>query len=189
MTDRMCDWRCDCGKMRARIGLSKGTHIVCACKDCQAQARHLGRGDRLDPRGGTDLLLTTVDRVELLEGREHLRSLRLTKKGPIRWYAGCCGTPFVNSAGTRGVPHAGVITWNLTPQEALPPLAARMMDKGAPKSGGVAVVGAIVGHLSHVLGARLSGRHKTTPFFDAEGSPVVQPVWLSDAERRAAYLG
>ena len=189
MTDRTCDWRCDCGKMRARIGLSKGTRIVCACKDCQAHARHLGRVDRLDARSGTDLLLTTVDRVEMLEGQEHLRSLRLTKKGPVRWYAGCCGTPFVNSAGTRGVPHAGVIVWNLTPQDALPPVAARMMDKGAPKSGAPAVVGAIVRHLSHVAGARLSGRHKSTPFFDAVGAPVSEPKILDEAERRAAYLG
>ena len=189
MTDQTCDWRCDCGKVHARVSLSKGTRIACACRDCRAYARHLGRGDKLDARGGTDLLLTTVDRLELLEGGEHLRSLRLTAKGPIRWYAGCCGTPFANSGGTRNLPHAGVIAWHLSPQASLPAVAARMMDKGAPKSGGLAVARAVARHLAHVAAARLSGRHRATPFFDEAGRPVSEPGRLSTSEHRAAYLG
>ena len=45
----------------------------------------------------------------------------------------------------------------------------------------------LVGVAKRVLAARLSGRWKNTPFFDADGAPVAEPGRPDADERRRAY--
>jgi hypothetical protein len=40
----------------------------------------------------------------------HLRLMRLSEKGLLRWYAGCCDTPLFNTMATPKVPFVGVLT-------------------------------------------------------------------------------
>jgi hypothetical protein len=105
--------RCACGAVRgvARgLGPSRGHRVVCYCDDCQAFAHFLGAAERiLDPHGGTDIFQTSAGRVEIDEGRSRIACVRLTPRGPLRWYAGCCRTPIANTPPSPHVPFAGLI--------------------------------------------------------------------------------
>jgi hypothetical protein len=81
--------RCRCGRMRgvaSDVSPSTGLRFVCYCKDCQAFARFLERGDVLDPAGGTDIFQMPPGRVKLTAGTDAMRCLR----SPTR---SCAGTP------------------------------------------------------------------------------------------------
>lgn len=183
------EWRCACGEMRARVELGEGTHLVCYCDDCQAFARATGRPDWLDDAGGSDLYQTVPDRVEVIQGAERLACLRLTDKGPYRWYARCCGAPFANTLTTRQVPFASIAVHGLDRPDALGPIMLRANRKFASKrvdaKGSLAAAGVQI--LRRAAVARLAGRHRRTPFFDHNGAPVAEPRRLSPDERRAAY--
>lgn len=101
---------CRCGAMRGTLqaGPGLGLHVVCSCDDCRAYARALGRDDVLDDNGGTDIWQAPPARVRITAGREHLRCLRLSDQGLLRFHAGCCSTPIANTMASAKVPFAGV---------------------------------------------------------------------------------
>lgn len=105
--------RCSCGTLEgvARdLSPSVGNRVVCYCKDCQAFARYLGRGaEVLDDAGGTDIFQTSPARVSFARGADRLACVRLTRKGPLRWYARCCDTAIGNTAAGPGVPFVGLV--------------------------------------------------------------------------------
>jgi hypothetical protein len=128
---------------------------VCYCKDCQAFAHFLGKdGETLDERGGTDVTQVLPKNIAFTQGTEILACIRLTEKGLLRWYAGCCNTPVVNTQGARGSPK---------PRQA-----------GA---GGFALR-----FIASALKARFNGSYKATPFFHDDGTPIVAPRILTGAE-------
>lgn len=186
MTD--VTWTCRCGAVEMRISGGQGDRLVCYCKDCQGFARHLGADGSLDDAGGSDLYNTVPDRLEMVKGPGHLQALRMTPKGPIRWYAACCGTPLANTAPRRGLPFATMILHPGLAADPLGPVRFRVGIEGArgpvPKASGVG--GFIRRAMARALVARLAGRHVRTPFFDAAGDPVAAPRLLTAAERRAA---
>jgi hypothetical protein len=104
--------RCKCGAVKGSIdhvSPSVGNHIVCYCEDCQAFANHLSSSDNiLDEWGGTDIYQTAPWHINIHQGEEQLRCLRLTPKGLYRWYTDCCNTPVGNSI-SRKFPFVGVI--------------------------------------------------------------------------------
>ncbi len=187
---------CSCGALGGRlVGVSPhlGTHLVCYCADCQAYARHLGHNEILDAAGGTDLFQTTTDRVEVSEGLENLRCLRMTRRGPLRWFAGCCGSPLANSAPLAAIPFAGVLTAALSGErEALGPVIAQINTAskrhGAPGPRGDRGMMRVVSRFARLaLAGRMSGAHLRSPFFDAvSGQPVAAPHVLTTEERRRA---
>src|SRR5688572_11419007 len=72
---------CTCG---AVAGFVRGVtpvnsrRLSCMCDDCQVYAEYLGRADEiLDRHGGTDLSYATQNRVQVVEGHEQLRGVRL----------------------------------------------------------------------------------------------------------------
>lgn len=76
--------RCECGKVRGRFldASPRATpRIVCYCADCQAFVRFLKRGDLLDVHGGTDIVQTAPANLEITEGRNQIRCVRLSAKG------------------------------------------------------------------------------------------------------------
>ncbi|WP_321397637.1 DUF6151 family protein [Emcibacter sp.] len=179
---------CECGKTQgiARgISPDSGTRVVCYCDDCQAFARHLGREDSvLDPWGGTDIFQTAPAHIAITEGREYIRCLKLTPKGPYRWYAGCCNTPIANT-GSASLPFAGMITafmeipadeerilgpvgWYLQGKYATKPLPPGRKIVGFPLS-------LLVQLFWNILVWKLKGLGKPTPFFDEDGTPVTEP--------------
>ncbi len=182
------NWTCDCGKLRFRLAPVDGTRCICYCRDCQAFLAHLGRDDIADPAGGTDLFQTTPNRVHLEAGGEHLANLRLTDKGPLRWYASCCGTPVCNTGASRAMPLASFLVRSFDGEVA--PVMARVNLKGARQwvedDGGNA--GRLIrSFLWRAVKALVTGAYRKTPFFDREGVPVAPTTRLSTEEHARAY--
>ena len=73
--------------------------LLLRCRQLQAFARFLERGDVLDAAGGTDIFQMPAGRVKITTGVDAVRCLRLSDKAKIlRWYADCCRTPIANTA-------------------------------------------------------------------------------------------
>ncbi|MBK6578079.1 MAG: hypothetical protein IPG17_18145 [Sandaracinaceae bacterium] len=199
MTTRV-DLRCQCGAVRGvanDIAPHTGMHIVCMCDDCQAFAHFLERDDVLDASGGTAIFQVRPPQLSITTGGEHLRCVRLSEKGMLRWYAGCCRTPIANTMASARAPFAGVITAFIVPEAGaskeavLGPVIARLMAKfarGAAPAGSHATMPAwlMLRTLRFLLGGFLRGKASPSPFFDARTrQPVVTPQVLSEAERSA----
>ena len=184
---------CRCGTLKGvlhSVSPSSGSHVRCYCRDCQAAAHHLGFSDELDPHGGTEIFQTIPAKIELTEGVGKLACLRLSPKGLMRWYASCCNTPLFNTLASPKTAFVGVIAHAFHGNtHMLGPVTAVAHTKGAInppedlKNSGVP--GAIWGIVSRNIGARLRG-NTATPFFDADGNPVVTPNVLTLEERHAA---
>lgn len=199
---------CMCGTVSGVVrGISRRdcNRAVCYCDDCQAFAHYLGRAaDVLDAHGGTGVVQMSPARLELTHGRDELRALKLTSKGTLRWYAGCCRTPLANTLATPSLPFVGLVETCIdaggagTPalDLAIGPIHGRVWGRFATgdTSGldrlhrGPPV--AMVLRLARLMLAwRLRGDHKRSPLFDARtGDPAAVPYVLSEAER-AAVVG
>lgn len=171
------------------------------CDDCQAYAHHLDQAPRiLDANGGTDVYQTTPSRIAFHTGHEHVRCVRLSPKGLMRWYAGCCATPIANTLASPGFPFAGLVHTIVdhagdgrSRDEALGPPRARTQARFGhqplpPDSHARAPVGLIARSVKSLLGAWIKREHKPSPFFDGQtGAPVVTPTVVS-SDVRAALL-
>lgn len=193
MTD--LTFSCRCGTLHGRlrdVSPAVGTHLVCYCGDCRAYAHHLGDESSLDAAGGTEIFQTSAGRIEIDAGQDRIACLRMSPRGPVRWYASCCGSALANTPPTAGIPFAGVIGARLSGErEALGPLVAHVfVDSAVPEDGvtprkfGVRQV--LVRFLRIVLAARMAGDHRRHAFFP-EARPLALPAKLTPEERRAAY--
>jgi hypothetical protein len=190
--------RCRCGTMRGYVDdLATATRGVCYCKDCQAFARFLGDGGILDEQGGTEVVQTLAPRVNLTDGIEALACVRLTPKGLYRWYARCCNTPIGNTPPNYKIAYVGLVHNCLESNgrslaAAFGPIRMRVNTRsafGESKPKAVGLVSAIARIAREVIGARVSGAYKRTPFFSPEsGQPVVVPRVLSAEERDRVRL-
>ncbi|WP_417319654.1 DUF6151 family protein [Emcibacter sp.] len=188
--------KCSCGQIRGTawdIVPHAGTRVVCYCEDCQAYARHLGQAETvLDEYGGTDIFQTAPAHMTITQGKEHIRSLRLTPKGPFRWYAGCCRMPIANT-GPAKLPFAGVITafmdipgdrdrvlgpvgWYLQGKYATKPLPPGRKIVDFPAS-------LLVRLFWNIFVWKLKGLGKPNPFFDENGTPISKPEKVFERNR------
>ncbi len=184
------DWECRCGTVRAKIASGAGTRLSCYCKHCRAYAHLLKADAFLDDAGGTAIYQTTPDLISFEAGMDQLRSLKLTSKGPLRWYTACCDTPLANTLETPGLPFSGILLGGVKNPDAAGPESTRVHTDAATgpltgSSGGF--LGASVSILIRALKARLRGAHRKNPFFDDGGKPVSLPRTVSPEERAAAY--
>jgi hypothetical protein len=192
--------KCQCGAMRGiatEIAPEKSNRVVCMCGDCQAFAHFLGKADSvLDKNGGTDIFAVAPCNLQITQGREHLKCVRLFEKGLCRWYAGCCNTPIANTMPFARMPFAGVVHSIMdhagdgeTRDQALGPIRARiygMSGIGAlpADTHQTAPPSMILRVMRFLLVGFIAGRHTPSPFFDSNtGKPVVQPKVLSPSER------
>jgi hypothetical protein len=195
--------RCSCGALRGALdaaALSRANRVVCYCDDCQSFAHFLGRAEAvLDAQGGTDIFQTSQGRLRFTQGVEKLACMRLRPDGLVRWYAGCCRTPLGNTLARTALPFVGLIHSCIDAGPAgaardarLGPVRGRIFQRFAaggasgvpPSEKPLALLMARFAAL--VLGARLRGEQRRSPFFDPHsGALVAQPRVLSAQELQA----
>jgi len=179
--------KCDCGKVQGTahdISASDGTRVVCCCDNCQAFATHLSAEARtLDQFGGTDIFQVTQAQVTIEKGLEHLQCLRLTKKGLLRWYTGCCNTPVANTI-KAGMPFAGIIHTFIDLEhkdEVLGPVRAHVQTQHATSKPNyvnssekfpLAITGRII---RKIMIGKIKGKGTPSVFFGDDGRPVAKP--------------
>ncbi|MBX3183803.1 MAG: hypothetical protein KIT72_06740 [Polyangiaceae bacterium] len=192
--------RCDCGKVRglvARLTRAQVNHLACYCEDCRAFLRFLEREDLLDDHGGTTIVQLSPYTVRFEQGASELCCMRLSPKGMIRWYAGCCQTPMGNTL-SAGITFAGLTasTLQLSPEERQarlgPALKGNLQgaQNGPPPdehpTSFARLIAKVIGRMVKwkVL-SLVVDRGKASPYFDASGAPRATPKVLTLEERRA----
>lgn len=190
--------RCRCGAVHGTVDPADGTnHLTCYCTSCRAFARfgsERGGRDVTDASGGTELFQTSAGRIRL-DGAEHLAALRVTARGPVRWYCAECGTPIANTMPSPALPFASLAVENLHGDRAL--LGA---NQGAfftddppgeplhPRVGKFAMMRVLGRFARSMLRARMRGEHRRSPFH-RDGRPIAPaPVLDADERRRLASL-
>ncbi len=189
--------KCRCGAVRGRlVGLSKATvnRVICYCDDCQAFAHFLGRPDLLDPRGGSDIVQVPPAAFRVDEGRHHVRGIRLTPKGILRWYAGCCNAPLGNMV-SAAIPFVGIPTSSFETTGQSPdvlfgaPLGAIKGEYaiGGPPVGSRGIrLALMLRSIAKVAYWLLSGRAWPHPFVDRGSGAPIYPLDVLTAEQREA---
>lgn len=192
-------FRCQCGTLQGDIEPTAAyARAVCYCRDCQTYARALEREDVLNPAGGSDIVAMWPAGWRFSAGREQVACLSLSPKGLLRWHSACCNTPIANTPRNPKLPYAGVLAGCIAEAPgaldatvgpariALNTGSARGEVAATPMRAALGLVRILWG----MLRARLSGRHRTNPFFDvASGRPVAEPRVLTREERTAAAGG
>ncbi len=187
--------RCRCGAIQAKVDSRHAYgRAVCYCKDCQAYARFLGAQDEvLNAHGGTEILAGHPRAIRLTAGLDNLACMSLSDKGILRWYASCCRSPIGNTPRNRGISYVGLVRTCVPDldEKSVGPLRIAVNTSSA--TGNVeatpfATFFGVIRIIRNVLGARLSGKYKENPFFEAEsGAPVRTPRVITDAERQSLY--
>ncbi|MEO8877952.1 MAG: DUF6151 family protein [Polyangiaceae bacterium] len=191
--------RCKCGNVRGAMhdaAASTGNRLVCYCQSCQAFAKFLDRTDVLDKNGGTDIYQMAIGRVEITQGKDQLRALRLSAKGLIRWYADCCRTPIGNTVGPK-LPFIGLILAFVDPSvgasardAALGGSRGSIHTKDAVGEGGSLLVergsaGILLRSARLMFGWWVTGKGSSVFFDSKTGAAVSTPKILSVQERAA----
>jgi hypothetical protein len=179
------------------VNPGRASRVVCYCHDCQAFAHFLGQADRvLDPSGGSDVFQVLPRNLNFTQGAEALSCVRLTGRGMLRWYAGCCCTPIGNTLSSPRLSFIGVIRPFIALadpalDEVFGPVRARVHTAGA--TGGARLTDTGRGRvaawfLRTIIRARFNGDHRHTPFFHPDtGAPVVTP-WVLSGDEHARVM-
>ena len=188
---------CRCGEVRGRVADASPktvNRVICYCDDCQAFAHHLGRGDLLDPHGGTDIVQVAPASVSFATGVERIVGLRLSPKGLYRWYASCCETPLGNTLGPA-IPFIGIVAQAFANDARSPddlfgkPIGA-IQGKyavGEPPEGSTRLnTRLLVRAFRMILGWRLRGKTWPHPYFDRATRMPSRPVATLSSARREA---
>lgn len=163
---------------------------MCYCKDCQAFAYWLNPAPAaLDEAGGSDIIATLPSLVKIEQGIEALACVSFSDTGLLRWYASCCRTPIGNTAREHTTHYVGLSPSCLTLRpldSSFGRLNVRLHTQSARKSvesTSLRAVLSIMKLLSFVVPARLTGRYRINPFFDAaSGASIRHPHVLSETE-------
>lgn len=185
--------QCRCGTIKGHVRRPElANRVVCYCRSCQAFAHFLGSpGDILDSRGGSDVIQVLPKNVTFTQGADALACLRLTDKGLLRWYAGCCKSPIGNTLDSSKLSFVGLLHScfdgsGVSIDNSFGGVRARVNTQGAlglpkPKTAGLGRV--LWWFVTTVLRARIDGSYKQTPFFFADtGKPRVSPHVLTTEE-------
>jgi hypothetical protein len=189
-SDAPLEFSCSCGQLQGHItakAANTGAHIACYCRDCRAAQLYL---DQPDPAPGpVELFLTTPQNVTFTKGAEFLAPFRLSPRGPLRWHATCCNTALCNTGPSAKIPFAGFQTAIFADTDRIGPVISKTyVAKGDGKTTHKGALRMFAKLLPQILTVRLSGKWRTTPFFNTEtGSPVAEPTILSKQERAGLY--
>lgn len=186
---------CQCGAIQGDVdsGHAYG-RAVCYCKDCQAYARFLGARDEvLNAHGGTEILAVHPRAVRLTAGLENLACMSLSDKGILRWYASCCRSPIGNTPRNATISYLGLVRTCVPDldDKSVGPLRIALNTSSATgnvKATPFATFFGVIRILRNIIGARLTGKYRQNPFFEAgSGAPVKTPRVLAAAERQSLY--
>lgn len=187
--------QCRCGTIKGWVSNPESAnHVVCYCRDCQAFARVLGQeGETLDAQGGSEVVQTLPKNVTFTQGTDALACLRLTAKGMVRWYAGCCKTPIGNTLENYKISFVGLLHNCLEVPEhplqnsfgAVRTYANPQGAIGVRKPQATGMGTTLWWFATAVLRARINGDYKHTPFFK-DGRPIAVPRVISSEERAGA---
>jgi len=197
--------RCRCGAVTGSVrDASRPScyRLVCMCDDCQAYAHHLGRADDvLDENGGTDTFYPAPSQVSITQGLAHVRCLRVSPRGPLRWYASCCSTPMAHTVASAKVPFIGIPHSFIAHADALhmrDQLLGRVLARVRGRFGRGALPAdasqtvpllVLIRGYGLLLWGWLLRRHAPSPFFDPRtGAPLVTPVVLTQEQREALRM-
>jgi hypothetical protein len=186
--------QCRCGTIKGYVSSPDvATRAICYCRDCQAFAHFLECSDAvLDAQGGTEVVATLARHVHFTQGLPALACMSLSARGLLRWYASCCNTPIGNTPRDFKTAYVGLLhnclsTGAPSLHDSFGPV--RMVvntkfAKGRVKTIPISTVLTVLKVLKSLLGARLSGSYKDSPFFVAEtGAPIHLPRALTHTER------
>ena len=180
--------KCDCGTVQGtavNITPKSGNRVACCCSDCQAFADYLDRRPQtLDQHGGTEIYQTSQSQVKIHAGLDQVKSMKLSPKGLLRWYASCCYTPIGNTM-SSGLPFMGIIHTFTDIQDrdkTLGPVRAYCQTQHAigtvthPKAHKKFPLGITGRILRQLITWKVQGKNTPSAFYDAEGKPVSEPV-------------
>lgn len=184
--------KCLCGQVQGTlrsVNPKAGTRVKCYCKSCQEFANHLDKGNHiLDERGGSDIYQVAPNRITITTGGEHVKCLRLTPKGLLRWYASCCNTPIANTVSAK-FPFVGIISPFIPPTEAnqklLGPIKAHAYPQYAKERlpevwlQQTSLFRYTIKILFKIGMWKISGKGRPTPFFSQDGRPITKPKILN----------
>ncbi len=188
---------CKCGKVNGAINLLSPrnfTHLKCRCRSCRAFARLSGHGQsHIDPDGFVDLVQTLPATMDIKQGLAELRTVVLTQKGPLRWYASCCDTPLWLTLGKPKPPFVSILAENIDDKEVLGPVRYYAFCDDLPKNerpqpngawGGMNLVGRVI---TRTLRAMITGKLKANPFFDESGRVLAKRSDMTKAQKAALF--
>lgn len=195
--------QCDCGAFRgfARdVSSQVGFRLICYCSSCQAFANHLGANDTtLDKHGGTEIFQMSPALLRITQGIDKLSCLRLTPKGPLRWFTECCKTPIGNTPPMYQLPFVGLICScvNLDGQsreQVLGPVGGRFMVRYATSPVTMSGNGVSLSHTARMVGKmlmwRIRGDHRHSPFFDINlAKPIASTILLYERTEASDAAG
>lgn len=169
------EWTCRCGAFAAEVETRRGIRAVCYCESCRAFAERTGATGALDAAGGSDLFQVAPEEVLFLKPDAPLAWIKLTDKGPARWFTTCCNTPVANTMPTPGIPFVTLMSHRFADPDALGPVRARVYRRFAtqrvPDDGGG--TGALLRNFAvRALRSRLTGGWRRNPFFTTTGEPI-----------------
>ena len=187
--------RCECGSVEGvahKMSAGHVNRVTCYCSWCQAFAEYLGKADSLlDEDGGSDLFQISPGQLEITKGKEFVACLRLSPKGPVRWYADCCKSHLANTFGSPSVPFMALPTAfldqstnNAKQADFLGPVRARVNSLVPEQnSSKFTMFLMLVRYSAMLLKWRLFGEHKNSPFFEPQtAEPIAEPILLPKDE-------
>lgn len=184
--------KCRCGTFRgALLQPEQSRRLICYCRDCQAYAHALGAAEAvLDAAGGTTIVAALQERVSITQGHEQLTCMSLTERGIYRWYAACCRTPMANTIRRPQISYVGLVHSCLAPEEASVGehwknffTVNTAHAKGPVQSPGSGALLGTIAIARMVIGARIRGSWRRSPFFtDGTSQPISSPLVLSSQE-------
>lgn len=180
---------CECGTVTGvveNVTQRSSIRLACYCSDCQAFAHELGAADRvLNRHGGTEIFQVAPSRFKITQGHDHIACLKLSAKGPFRWYAKCCNTPigntmepsfpfiglisaFVDMEAVTQDPQIGPVKCHCQTQDAAESWPSDKKRTGFP-------LGFTIWMMALILSWKISGLGKENPLFTEMGDPIVSP--------------
>lgn len=187
--------RCRCGEVAGRVkdpAPQSVNRVICYCDDCQAFVHHLGRADLLDEHGGSDVVQVAPSSLSFQRGAERIVGLRLSPKGPYRFYTSCCQTPLGNMV-SPALPFIGIVAQGFqgaTAADCFGKPIGRIYGQyaigSAPAGSDKLNLRLMLRVIRLMLGWRLGGKAWPHPFFDrATGAPKYPVTTLTPAERES----
>ncbi|SMX37644.1 DUF6151 family protein [Octadecabacter ascidiaceicola] len=181
---------CDCGGVTGTlsdISPKAGSHAQCHCDDCRRAIVWLGHDD--PGPDGVCYFQTAPNRVTFAKGEDSLAVFTWKSEKLLRWYASCCNTPLFNTMSTPKIAFASLLVSRTQDTSPFGPIKGHaFISKPNGKTGHTGLGDFIWGMLKRTTHARVTGKWRETPFFNADGMPAASVQTLSHEDRAKARL-